>query len=115
MSYVWSSLRRAVSEELVSGIRYMTLLADNMGAVFDVPLTHAEEIDEAIRTKQLWSCELASAPLPALRAREFQRQGGGGFGGRGGFGGGRGGSSGGFSRGGGSSGGFSRGRGRGGY
>ena len=106
--YVWSGLRRDLSDETCNAVRGLRITADGMAAVFDVPEANMPEV-KALIEGGAPSFSIATK-LPEFRERPDAGRGGG-RGGRGGFGG-RGGGRGGFGgRGGGRS--FSRGRGGG--
>ena len=91
---IWSILRRYAPEEIVGEILGMRGLADQKGAVFDVPeakaeqfldiFVHAEENGQSLDFK-ISKC----AVLPELYERESSGYSGGGYGGQrsGGYGG----------------------------
>ena len=109
-SYVWSWLKRMLSEEDVEEVRRVTLSADNMLAIFDVAPKVAQTIIDAAANDDRGGVTVEKcSKLPELPNRNPPG------GGRGGWGGGRGGGSwGGGGRGGRGGGGWGGGRGRGG-
>jgi ATP-dependent RNA helicase DDX21 len=84
--YVWTALKKVLPYEVTEDIRGMQLMADDMGAVFDVPQKHMKaHMLEAVEANPfLHVC----TELPELKQPQGFSMGGGGFGGRsGGFGG----------------------------
>jgi ATP-dependent RNA helicase DDX21 len=90
-SYVWTALRRVLSQAVTDAIRGMTMTADGTGAVFDVPDKHLAEVKQAMEQNDWLSvCESLPEVKEAFRP-QASGWGGGWGGGRGGQGGGRGG------------------------
>ena len=112
-AYVWGALRRVLPQDLVDGIRRISLLKDGSGAVFDVPSAKADAIlahAQGASGAQLGGSLEEAEELPELADPPPQANsyGGGGFGGggRGGGGGYGGGGRGGFGGRGGGGGGY---------
>ncbi|XP_020114706.1 DEAD-box ATP-dependent RNA helicase 7 [Ananas comosus] len=123
-SFAFSILRRFLPDEKIEGVKGLSLTADGMGAVFDVP---ADDVDTFLEGQDNASMVTIEVPksLPPLQEKEQGRGGNSGRGrfGGGGFsggkrdgsrfsGGGRGGKGGSGRRGGGGGGFFSRGNGK---
>lgn len=49
--YIWTALRSFFPEELVESVRGMSLTADSCGAVFDVPNTYIQHVEEVIQSQ----------------------------------------------------------------
>ncbi|XP_078442902.1 DEAD box RNA helicase (PRH75) [Wolffia australiana] len=96
-SFAYASLRRFIPDEKMAGVRDLSLTADGMAAVFDVPEEDAELFLAGQDNASMVEIE-AIKELPPLQEKEQPR--GGGFGGRGRFGGNRfsGGGGGGYGR-----------------
>ncbi|KAJ6824976.1 DEAD-box ATP-dependent RNA helicase 7-like [Iris pallida] len=94
-SFAFSILRRFLPEEKIEGVKGLSLTADGMGVVFDVP---ADDVNLFLEGKETSITIEVLKKLPALQEKDQSRGGRGRFGGGGGnrFSGGR---SGGFSRG----------------
>ncbi|CAA6666841.1 unnamed protein product [Spirodela intermedia] len=104
-SFAYSALRRFIPDEKMAGVRDVSLTADGMAAVFDVPDEDVELFIAGQENASMVEIEIPKE-LPPLQEKEQPR---GGFGGRGRFGGNRfsGGKGGGFGRRGGGGGGGS--------
>ncbi|KAJ3690666.1 hypothetical protein LUZ61_019830 [Rhynchospora tenuis] len=96
-SFAFTTLRRILPDEKISAIKGMSLTADGMGAVFDVPCEDVDTFVEAQENGHMITIEVLET-LPPLQEKDEgrggysggRRFGGGGnrFGGRGGGGGG---------------------------
>ncbi|PKA47688.1 DEAD-box ATP-dependent RNA helicase 7 [Apostasia shenzhenica] len=96
-SFAFTILKRFMPEEMIGGVKHLSITADGMGAVFDVPADDVNSFIEGQKNASMVSIDVLKK-LPALQEKEkTSRFGGGGgrFGGGGGggrFGGGGGGS-----------------------
>ncbi|KAJ0964112.1 hypothetical protein J5N97_029234 [Dioscorea zingiberensis] len=83
-SFAFSTLRRFLPDEKIEGVKGLTLTADGMGAVFDVPADEVSTFTEGQENANMVTIEVLEL-LPALQESEQPRGFGGG---RGRFGGG---------------------------
>ncbi|MQM12534.1 hypothetical protein Taro_045452, partial [Colocasia esculenta] len=83
-SFAYSALRRFMPDEKMVGVRDLSLTADGMAAIFDVPADDVSLFMEGQENASGVNIEVAKE-LPPLQDREKSR---GGYGGRGRFGGG---------------------------
>ncbi|KAM0945440.1 putative RNA helicase [Dioscorea sansibarensis] len=87
-SFAFSTLRRFLPDEKIGGVKGLTLTADGMGAVFDVPADEVSNFIEGQENASMVTIEVLEK-LPALQENEQSRGNGGGRGRFGGGGGGR--------------------------
>lgn len=87
ISYVWTIMRKFLTQDINDSIRGMRVFKDQNGAVFDVPeenIDRFEDIFNHLKNEQRVNFEIGRAKaLPELKEDEVQ----GDFGNRGGYGG----------------------------